>query len=533
MRTFVLGCFERPLILLILTCLISCPTGGASPISSGAPAILFTDVEAGPIQGGPNNLGVPIAIFGKGFGAQQNNSKVTINNLEVASYLVWGQNNAKNPALDMIVVQPGANVTAGSVVVTVAGTSSNSDLSFTPTAGTVYFVAPNGSDTDPCSQNLPCSSILHTVGDVMKPGDAVLVRGGQINDDEVWIRDVLGHSGTPNHPKIVRNYPAEQAVFQKANRPVILDANHITFSGFDFENGKSIGVGDIGSSGNRVINSSFRGDIAYDAIGTHGNNIVLAGNNCDVSSSSQGTQGHCYYISHGKDLRLLYNVAKGAPGYGIHIFDQQRSTTDFRRIIENVLVEGNLLTASPERSGMIVAMGDEGKIGNHIQSVVIRNNLFVGNNFAGIAIGGNVQDVRIEHNTFYANGRQGITIYNDASINNITVQNNLFDQSANTNCQQNCSWYQIAHLEKGASAQNVLLEHNFYAPGTANVLGTQDSSAQFGIAGFVNPQGLDFHLSDNSPAIDKGMVLPSVKRDFDGRARPMGNGFDPGAFEHP
>jgi Right handed beta helix region len=312
-----------------------------------------------------------------------------------------------------------------------------------------------------------------------------------------------------------------------------LDANNIVFSGFGFENGKSIGVGDIGLSGNRVVNNSFRGDIAYDAIGTHGNNILLAGNTCDVSSSSQGTQGHCYYISHGHDISLLYNVAKGAPGYGIHIFDQQRSTSDFQRVIENVLIEGNLLTASPERSGMIVAMGDEGKLGNRIKGIIIRNNLFVANNFAGIAIGGNVQDVRIEHNTFYANGRQGVTIYNDASINNVQVRNNLFDQSTNTNCQQNCSWYQEAHLERGAGAQNVVLEHNFYAPGVANILGAQDSSAQFGLAGFVNPQLLDFHLQDTSLAIDLGMVLPGVNRDFDGRARPAGKGFDPGAFEHP
>ncbi len=520
------------LVCLVLTGFVSCPTAKIITEYTSVPAILFTDVEAGPIQGGLDNLGVPIAIFGKGFGKQQGNSKVTINGLEVASYLVWGQNNAQNPALDMILVQPGSKITAGSVVVTVSGKNSNTDHGFTPTNGTVYFVASSGVDTDPCSQARPCSSILHTVGDVMKPGDALLVRGGQINDDEIWIRDVLGHSGTLGHPKIVRNYPGEQPIFVKANRPVILDANFITFSGFDFQNGKPIGVGEIGSSGNRVFNSRFTGDIAYDAIGTHGDNILLAGNTCDVSSSSQGTQGHCFYISHGHDIRLLYNVAKGAPGYGIHIFDQQRSTPDIQRVIENVLIEGNLLTSSLERSGLIVAMGDEGKLGNHISGVIIRNNLFVTNNFAGIAIGGNVQNVQIEHNTFYANGRQGITIYDDASINGVQVRNNLFEQSSNTTCQQNCSWYQEVHLEKGAKAQNVLLESNYYAPGTANILGAQDSNAQSGQAGFVNPQALDFHLLDTSPAIDKGMALQTVKHDFDGRTRPVGKGFDPGAFEY-
>jgi hypothetical protein len=533
MRKGLLQGGRRVLAGLTLICCAACSPGNSKAISKDGPVILFTDVTAGPIQGGPNNLGVPIAIFGRGFGAQRGNSTVTINGLEVASYLVWGQQNAKNPALDMIVVQPGPGVTAGPVVVNVTGRASNAEHSFKPTVGSVYFVAPNGSDAAPCSETQACSSVLHVVTSVMKPGDALLVRGGPINDDEIWIRATQGHSGTPDQPKIVRNYPGEQPRFSKANRPVIIDANFITFSGFDFENGKSIGVGDLTSRGNRVFNSSFRGNITWDAIGTHGDDVVLAGNTCDVNSSSVGTQGHCFYISHGRGIRLLYNTARGAPGYGIHVFDQQRSTSDIRRVIEDVLVEGNRLASSPERSGLIVAMGDEGQRGNHVRGVVIRNNLFVANNFAGIAVGGNVYDIRIEHNTFYGNGRQGLTIYDDASINGVQVRNNLFDQTSNSNCRQNCSWYEQAHVQKGAKAQNVVFEGNFYAPTPVKLLGMEERKARSGEAGFVNSKELDFRLSDTASAIDRGINLPSVTRDFNGHTRPLGKGFDPGAFEHP
>ncbi len=146
------------LLLAIALTLSACLTrsnGGSLP-ALGGPAIFFSDVEAGPTSGGPDDLGVPIAIFGKGFGAQRGTSTVTIGGLEVAKYLSWGQNKASNSMLDMIVVQPGSKVSSGPMVVKVNGKTSNSDLSFSPTGGKVYFVAPAGSDSAPCSINQPC-----------------------------------------------------------------------------------------------------------------------------------------------------------------------------------------------------------------------------------------------------------------------------------------------------------------------------------------------------------------------------------------
>jgi|GEM_PF-2986486 len=431
----------------------------------------------------------------------------------------------------MIVVQPGSTISAGPIVVTVGGHASSATAIFTPTSGNVYAVAPNGSDTGPCSLAQPCATILHAATDVMHAGDALLVRGGNVNDDEIWIRDALGHSGQPGKSKSIRNYPGETPVFTNVGRPVILDANEITFAGFRFTGGKSIGVGEIGLRGNRVINNTFEGTISYDAVGTHGDAHVIAGNVCSVDTSTQGTQGHCYYISAGSGIRLLYNVGRGATGYGIHIFDQQRATPDITRVISDVLIEGNLLMASPERSGLIMAMGDEGNLGNHIDGVEIRNNLFVANNFTGIAIGSNVRNVRIEHNTFYQNGLQGITIYDDPTVHSITVTNNLIDQTANTNCKSNCSWYPVAHIDKGAAAQDISVSHNVYVPGPSIVLRATDDAPKTGPAAFADPATLNFRLGASSAAIDAGKVLPSVLVDFDGQARPIGPAPDAGAFE--
>lgn len=52
-----------------------------------------------------------------------------------------------------------------------------------------------------------------------------------------------------------------------------------------------------------------------------------------------------------------------------------------------------------------------------------------------------------------------------------------------------------------------------------------------GTAAFVNPAGLDYHLTVNSNAIDNGMTILGLSDDFEGDARPQGKGFDIGYDE--
>jgi hypothetical protein len=206
-------------------------------------------------------------------------------------------------------------------------------------------------------------------------------------------------------------------------------------------------------------------------VGTHGDDLLVAGNVCAATGSTVGTQGHCFYVSNGSRISLLWNVGSGIPGYGIHIFDQQRSAQDIRRRITDVLVEGNVLRGSTERSGLIVSMGDEGKLGNAIARVRIRGNTFTGNNHTGVVIGPLVRDVIIERNRFVRNGRLAIAIGADATIAGVRVRNNLFDQTPNTNCHSNCDWYPLAHVQVGAKAHGVVLSGNRYRPAPPRVIG--------------------------------------------------------------
>src|SRR3977135_1337788 len=50
---------------------------------------------------------------------------------------------------------------------------------------------------------------------------------------------------------------------------------------------------------------------------------------------------------------------------------------------------------------------------------------------------------------------------------------------------------------------------------------------------FVNPSAYDFHLQPASPAINTGVTVSIVAKDFDGIKRPQCGVYDLGAFEYP
>lgn len=87
----------RPAGLSVAAILVGLPLLGRAQDSLVAPTILFTDIETGPTNGGPNNLGVPIAIFGAGFGATRGSSTVTIGGVEVGGVPGLGHEERPEP----------------------------------------------------------------------------------------------------------------------------------------------------------------------------------------------------------------------------------------------------------------------------------------------------------------------------------------------------------------------------------------------------------------------------------------------------
>jgi hypothetical protein len=171
MRAILTGIFA----LCTTACSVSSQT--VSP-----PRLFFTDIITGANQGGENNNGVYLSIYGKGFGATQGNSTVTIGGGAPAKYKIWGQNNNVNTMLDMIVVQIGPTAATGNIQVTVNGKPSN-PLPFTVASGHIYFVSPGGSDSNSGSFASPWRSGAK-VRATLAPGDTVYFRAGLYNSIE-------------------------------------------------------------------------------------------------------------------------------------------------------------------------------------------------------------------------------------------------------------------------------------------------------------------------------------------------------------
>ncbi|MBX9766573.1 MAG: hypothetical protein K2X47_04820 [Bdellovibrionales bacterium] len=514
-----------------------------APMVAGAPAIHFVDIESGPLTGGPGNLGAPISIFGAGFGAKAATSKVLIGGVEVSSYLVWApagtMGGAHNTTLDLIVVQPPRNISQGNIQVIVNGkTSAMPGPSFRVNQGKILYIAKNGSDAAVCSETAPCTTISSTIGK-LAAGDLILMRGGDYPESEIWLRREYNHSGTVEQRKAIKAYPGENVYLSNGQRALIVDADYLTISGLRFLNGKSTGVSEKESLansrvGNKFINNSFEGTISWSAIDSHGNDHVLAGNACKVSGSVVGTQGHCYYISYGNNIKLLYNIGSGAPGYGIHIFDQRRRASgDFQRVLSNILVEGNILTNSTLRSGLIIACGDEGNLGNRVENVIVRNNILAGNAHLGMAIPPYclVRNIKVYNNTFYENGRQAISFGGTNLNQDIDVANNLFYQTENKVCKQDCTWYKTAHVSLEKPGMNVTFRNNGYAGLPATIMGTTDAMMKAGMAMFASAMNLDLRLLPGSLGLNQGISLPQATLDFFGVSRTLDAAPDLGAFE--
>ena len=391
-------------------------------------------------------------------------------------------------------------------------------------AGNIHYVATTGSDGNEGSIKSPWGTVQHAV-ERSRPGDTILVRGGIYQEGEVWMRADYGHCGVQGNLLTIKSYLNEIPVFVNSARPFIIQCDYIRVEGLHFKNGKDISI-----RGERttiqIINNSFTGSgYAWDAIGITGNNILVEGNTCDINKNTVGTQGHCYYISTGSNIIIKNNVAKGMTGYGIHVFDQRRSEDrpGYEHLIKDVIIEGNIVSNSEQRAGIVLAAYDHARIEN----VIIRNNIVFNNATGGIYIPGIVANVKVYNNTLFGNHGPALAIYGPPQeVSNIIIKNNIFDV---TNAG---SWTTNAtHVGVEKNNSSIILEKNLYWPDRVKLVNISDSSPLVGDPRFINPQAENYHLQPDSAAIDKGLTLADVPNDKDGIKRPQGSAFDIGAFE--
>lgn len=478
-----------------------------------------------------------------------------------------------------------------------SGTSPSPSFEPTPTtsnSGTVYYVSPDGNDSNPGTVDQPWKTVNYAAGEnsAVKAGDTIMVQPGTYTE---LIN--LGKSGNGESGDITL----------KANGNVtLLDPEPL--------NG-SFGKGVIQSSGKshwtidgfHIENSSWAGIALRDA-----SNMTLQNNHTSNTGASGIIVMPDHYFDGGeaevtsKNIKVLNNTVENAnarwPGgqvdfstpdslgtqeslsiWGVDGFEVANNTVtggkregiDIKTGSRNGSVHDNYVSGSASLSGTYGGYRGGPALyieGNRAASfnIDVYKNVVTGNVADGIVVAdevpeiGDVSDIRVYDNVVSGNGLQGVNPGNgiavtsnvrDVEIFNNTVDNNVqglnidgsgyvtggykpTDIVVRNNSFTN-STYRNGLIE---DAGNVTLESNVFSnkfeqmyeggTGIDNMNASNNTKVQS--VGFVNPSGNDFHLGSASPAIDTGFsaIGQYDQYDKDSVQRPQGAGTDIGAYEH-
>ncbi|MEL7061346.1 MAG: right-handed parallel beta-helix repeat-containing protein, partial [Acidobacteriota bacterium] len=243
---------------------------------------------------------------------------------------------------------------------------------------------------------------------------------------------------------------------------------------------------------------------------------------------------HGVYVSNSGDRPVVRgNLIVGNHANGIHMNGDLSAGGD--GVISDALIENNVILDNGVGGGSGINC-------DGVQDSTIRNNLIADSHASGISLyridggapsTGNV----VVHNTIVvaADGRWGVNI-RDASTGN-TVRNNAvysehgfrgaFSVSADSlpgfSSDHNAVEDRFT-LDDGNSVLTLVEWRSATGQDLASVAGTP-------AAFFADPAAGDFHLRPGSPALDLGEDRLDVLFDLDGRPRPLGAGWDAGAFE--
>lgn len=373
-----------------------------------------------------------------------------------------------------------------------------------------YYVATNGSDSNPGTQAAPFKTIAHAVRQ-MVAGDTTYVRGGTYNEGLVW----FSKSGTASAPIKLLNAPGESPVIDCIDRErnmvlvaagsgagSLLPIGWIHIEGFEIRDCA------VGIRINNLHDAVFRRNWIHD-IGSQG--ILGNGKNVLVDRNVINRVGHYDLCAAGLPARGNSTGSSCNKDHAIYATGTNWTITN--NLIYDILACGVQAAGYPFANQKYYA-ADPSYSG--ASNWLIANNTIAYNHYcAGILLWqpGNVNN-KIINNILYENGQKG------SSTNGIA-----FTGSGGGHVIQNNLCYATgagATACIGTSGQGKYTESN-------NIINT--ANPNFVKAGPTISGTPDFHLNAGSPAIDKGQNLSQVTWDHAGGKRPFGAAFDIGAYE--
>ena len=416
-----------------------------------------------------------------------------------------------------------------------------------------YYVATNGDDSNPGSDSQPWRTI-QKAANTLVAGDTVFIKAGIYNE-----RVIVQNSGTANNFIVFSNYQSDSVTIDGEGISWggswnglfdISDKSYIQISGLKIKNAEYGGFW-IENSDHILIENNSTYNTFSSGIGVwHSSFVTIKANEvelaCNDGEQECITMAHSYYcdISHNN----VHDNGSGANGgEGIDIKQGSHDINVYQNTVHHLNERIGIYTDAWDthtyniniyqnkvhdcgNNGMVV----QSEMGGVIEYVSFYNNIVYRNKWDGIAVGSvtasdtvsstPVHHVKIINNTLYKNGDIldgwgfGILV-NNPDAQDITIRNNI--------CAENSAQIGVQQIHSGGIIDHNLLYGNNTASGA--VYGNNNIT---GDPLFIDSDWFDFHLQNNSPAIDHGSSNNAPGFDFDNNQRPIGLNFDIGAYEY-
>jgi len=413
--------------------------------------------------------------------------------------------------------------------------------------GTVYYVAPTGSDSNPGTQDYPWRTI-QKAADTLAAGDTVYIKAG-IYEGGVSPQN----SGSADNYIVYAAYPGDTVTIDGVSVTLpewnglfnLVGQDYIRVSGLRVINAgpgphnPGILVEDASHiiiEHNYVYNSSDSGIMVWNS-----NNVTVAQN--EIEGACYGGYNEGISVGRTDTFEVRYNHVHHSIKEGVCAKDGSSNGKVFGNHVHDTDAVGIYVDAQTEytynievfenvvhdiaANGFAVASEQ----GGSLENVKLYNNVAYHNKWVGFQVSScciahhPISNVQIINNTSYDNGWDpwggGIALDNPQA-EGIVIRNNI--------CSQNL-YFQIA-VDPSVPVQNVTVDHNLIDGYRGTEGETYGDDYVTGDPMFVHATGGDFHLQQGSPAIDNGSSTDAPTSDFEGHARPHGAGYDIGADEY-
>lgn len=285
--------------------------------------------------------------------------------------------------------------------------------------GNVYskdiYISPTGNDGGTGTINNPFRNLITAINR-SAAGDTIFCRGGTyvIGRTELFRKN--GKGGKNGSYLTIKAFPGETPTFRGVSDRFLIWADYVRLEGLSIITPWRF---DIFGRGNQVINCKFTGSQPkYGAILAGGNGCLFEGNTITVTPGGN-TRDHGIYLKSGTGNIIRNNTIIGTQGYGIHIFEDGTNGN----LIKDLLITGNYISRSVQRSGIILATENAAKI----DGVVIEGNTLERNRDFGVYIRqGN--SISVKNNYFVSNiAKPQLKVNN--GVTNYTESGNTFTGS--------------------------------------------------------------------------------------------------------